>query len=36
MDRDIEICQACGLDEATREASGLPPIPPGDWPIIRP
>ncbi len=33
LDRDVRICSACGLDEATRQAEGKPPVPFGDWPI---
>lgn len=36
QDRDITICGPCGRDEAVRDMSGLPPIPPGEWPISLP
>lgn len=32
IDRDIKVCSGCGLDEAVRDAAGLAPIPPQDWP----
>lgn len=32
-DRDVFICTPCGLDEAERGASELPPVPFGDWPV---
>ncbi len=28
----VRICGDCGTDEAVRDARGLPPIPPGEWP----
>lgn len=34
-ERDCRICGACGMDEAVRDAMGLPPIPPGEWPTTR-
>jgi hypothetical protein len=30
--RDIPICSPCGQGEAYRDAVGLAPIPPGEWP----
>jgi hypothetical protein len=30
---DIDICSPCGQDEAMRDFSGSPPIPPDEWPI---
>lgn len=30
--RDIPICSPCAQGEAYRDAAGLAPIPPGEWP----
>jgi hypothetical protein len=30
---EIDICTPCGLDEALRDVSRLPPIPPNEWPV---
>lgn len=32
-ERDLEVCGWCGSDEADRDALGLAPIPPSDWPV---
>ncbi|RZF02688.1 hypothetical protein C0R05_32695 [Streptomyces albidoflavus] len=32
-DRGIRICGKCGTDEAVRDAAGLAPIPPDEWPV---
>jgi hypothetical protein len=32
LSRTIPICGSCSTDEAVREAKGLTPIPPGEWP----
>ncbi|MEU8545316.1 hypothetical protein AB0C52_35835 [Streptomyces sp. NPDC048717] len=29
----MRICGRCGADEAVRDATGLPPVPPDDWPL---
>jgi hypothetical protein len=31
--REIAICSTCGALEAHRDAWGLPPMPPSDWPV---
>ncbi|MCX5174262.1 transposase family protein [Streptomyces virginiae] len=31
--RHLPICNPCGTDEAVRDHTGQPPIPPTDWPI---
>ncbi len=33
VERDIDICGWCGTDEAERDAYGLPPVPPQQWPV---
>lgn len=33
VERDVEICPLCGSLEAVRDALGLPPIPPDEWPV---
>ncbi|MCX4722034.1 transposase family protein [Streptomyces virginiae] len=33
--RHLPICNPCGTDEALRDHTGQPPIPPTDWPINR-
>ncbi|MFI6372430.1 hypothetical protein [Streptomyces sp. NPDC050546] len=35
VDREVQICSACGSDEAVREATGRAPVPFGEWPIGR-
>jgi hypothetical protein len=30
---DVDICGECCTDEAVRDAAGLPPIPPQEWPV---
>ncbi|WP_328690131.1 hypothetical protein OHA74_13300 [Streptomyces phaeochromogenes] len=32
--RDVRICRGCGVDEAVRDAAGLAPVPPGEWPVL--
>lgn len=34
LDRDVRICRPCGVDETVRDASGLTPVPPADWPVL--
>lgn len=31
--RNIPICTPCGSDEAQRDATGRPPVPPDEWPL---
>ncbi|WP_167518944.1 hypothetical protein [Streptomyces chryseus] len=31
--RTIHVCGPCCTDEAVRDAQGLAPIPPTDWPL---
>jgi len=31
--RDIPICPLCALSEALADAAGIPPLPPGEWPV---
>ncbi|MBH1939233.1 hypothetical protein I5Q34_34095 [Streptomyces sp. AV19] len=33
--RTVAICTPCGQHEADRQARGLAPIPPGEWPLRR-
>ena len=33
LQRDISICPPCGTDEAARDARGMSPVPPGEWPL---
>jgi hypothetical protein len=30
---NVYICSSCGRDEAMRDFTGEPPVPPGDWPV---
>ena len=32
-DNKTYICSPCGTDEAMRDFSGEPPVPPSEWPI---
>jgi hypothetical protein len=32
-DNQTYICSACGTDEAMRDFTGAPPIPPSEWPV---
>jgi hypothetical protein len=32
-ERDINICSACGRDEAIRDFTEQPPVPPDEWPV---
>lgn len=34
LDREVRICRGCGVDEAVRDAAGLAPVPPGEWPVL--
>lgn len=34
LTRDVRICGRCGVDEAVRDAAGLAPVPPGEWPML--
>lgn len=34
--RDIDICPACGTEEAHRDTRGLAPVPHGEWPVTPP
>lgn len=36
MDNETYICSACGQDEAMRDYTRQPPIPPDDWPVTGP
>lgn len=36
MDNETYICSACGQDEAMRDYTQQPPIPPNDWPVSGP
>ncbi len=36
LGREWRICGPCGLDEAVRDSRGLPPTPPGEWPVSGP
>ena len=31
----VNICTACGTEEAMRDFAGEPPIPPDEWPVSR-
>ena len=33
IDNTTHICSACGADEAMRDFTGAPPIPPDEWPV---
>ena len=33
MDNETYICSPCGQEEAMRDFTGEPPIPPSEWPI---
>ncbi|WP_161990414.1 hypothetical protein [Streptomyces alboflavus] len=33
LPRTLPICSPCGTDEAVRDAQGLAPIPPREWPL---
>ncbi len=34
LTRDVRICRRCRIDEAVRDAAGLAPVPPGEWPTL--
>jgi len=36
MDNKTHVCSWCGTDEAMRDFTGEPPLPPSEWPIVPP